>query len=128
MSMNHSTTLQLLGNQNINIPKDENSWSSSIQSNLPNTPDELKKLIVILKSQFDTLQNCIQHLETSNELNDAYLKLQTGHRYISEAIVNAEIKLGKFIDQMPKATSQNNISGKSKPQNVPDDDLGFNNN
>ena len=76
----------------------------------------------------DALQNCVQHLETSNELNDAYTNLQIAHRYISESIIHAEIKLGKFIEQIPKATSQNNLSGKSKTQNVPDDDLGVKNN
>ena len=128
MSMNHCTALQLSSNQRIAIPEDESCWKSSIQNNLPNTPDELKKIIILLKSQMDALQNCVQHLETSNELNDAYTDLQIAHRYISESIIHAEIKLGKFIEQIPKATSQNNLSGKSKAQNVPDDDLGAKNN
>lgn len=128
MSMNHCTALQLSSNQRITIPENESCWQSSIQSQLHHTPDELTKLIVVCKSQMDALQNCVQHLETADELNDTYLKLQTEYRYISEAVIQAEIKLGKFIAQMPKATSQNNISGKSKTQNVPDDDLGANNN
>ena len=126
--MNHCTALQLSSNQRITIPEDESCWQSYIQTQLPDTPDELTKLIVVCKSQMDALQNCVQHLETADELNDTYLKLQTEYRYISEAVIQAEIKLGKFIAQMPKATSQNNISGKSKTQNVPADDLGANNN
>lgn len=128
MSMNHCSALQLSSNQRITIPEDESCWHSSIQSKLPDTPDELTKLIVVCKSQMDALQNCVQHLETADELNDTYLKLQTEYRYISEAVIQAEIKLGKFIAQMPKATAQNNISGKSKTQNVHDDDLGSDNN
>ena len=89
--MNHCLALQLSENKNITIPEDENCWKSYMQRNRLNTPDELKKLIVILKSQFDTLKNFIQHLEISNELNDAHTNLQILHRYISEDIINAEI-------------------------------------
>ena len=128
MSMNHCTALQLSSNQRITIPEDESCWQFSIQSQLPDTSDELTKLIVMCKSQMDALQNCVQHLETADELNYTYLKLQTEYRYISEAVIHAEIKLGKFIAQIPKATSQNNIGGKSKTQNVPDEDLGAKNN
>ena len=95
--MNHCTALQLSSNQRIIIPEDENCWQSSIQSQLPDTPNELTKIIVICKSQMDALQNCIQHLETADELNDTYIKLQIEYRYISEAVIQAEIKFGKFI-------------------------------
>lgn len=87
MSMNHCTALQLSSNQRITIPENESCWQSSIQSQLPHTPDELTKLIVVCKSQMDALQNCVQHLETADELNDTYLKLQTEYKYISEAVI-----------------------------------------
>ena len=49
MSMSYCIALQLSENQNITIPEDENCWKSYIQRNLPNTPDELKKINCYIK-------------------------------------------------------------------------------
>ena len=129
MPINHGMALQKVSSQRLIAPEDESSWQTVIQSNLPDTPSELSKLLVWSTAKIDYLKNCLQHLDRLDNLGTTYAALQKEARYTAEVIIRIELKLGTLIAQIPKATSYNNVSGKEKTetQNVIGDDLGESN-
>ena len=129
MPINHGMALQKVSSQRLIAPEDESSWQTVIQSNLPDTPSELSKLLVWSTAKIDSLKNCLQHLDRLDNLGTTYSALQKEARYTAEVIIRIELKLGTLIAQIPKATSYNNVSGKEKieTQNVIGNDLGESN-
>lgn len=129
MSFNHNMALQIANRSQIAIPENEDIWQPAIQNTLPDNSNDLAKLIVWSKARMEALKTCISHADKADNLGNIYQALTKELRFISEATIQAELKLGDFISQIPKATSSNNISGKEKvnTQNVIGADLGSTN-
>ena len=94
------------------------------QNNLPTTVEDLSKFVLIGREKLNAVRaeiRAIDKVEFATEVREQKL---SEAQDIAEAVLDAEVRLGELIAQLPKATSTNNPSGTKKTQIDTAVDLG----
>jgi hypothetical protein len=82
--------------------------------NLPDTMEDLAKFVLVGREKLNSVRaeiRAIDKLVLAQEVRD---QKREEAAMISEAILDAEVKLGELFKLIPKATSKNNPSGQKK--------------
>lgn len=96
---------------------------------VPFTIQEVARFALIGRDKLQSVKAEISAIKKLNFAKEVYEQKLQEAQAISEMITLSEVQIGVLLKQIPKATPQNNPSGKSKSdtQNEPDSDLGDNN-
>lgn len=91
---------------------------------LPDTLEDLTQFVLVGKAKLQAYMlklQTVNKLSTAQEIRDQTLKEA---QEISTALIAAEQRIGELLLAIPKATAQNNPSGKSGTQNRDESKLG----
>ena len=84
------------------------------ENNLPTTLEDLSKFVLVGRDKLQAVRaeiSAMKNLNLAREVREQ--KLAEGQE-IGKLVLLAEARLGELFNQLPKATSTNNISGKAK--------------
>lgn len=84
------------------------------ENNLPTTMEDLSKFVLVGRDKLQAVRaeiSAMQNLKLAKEVREQ--KLAEGQE-IGKLVLLAEARLGTLFNQMPKATANNNVSGKAK--------------
>jgi len=110
----------------------ENNYMSDLilkEINLPNTIENLAKFVLFNREKIIAIRAEIRAIDKLELAQDVRKQKMEEASMLSEAILDAEIKLGELFRQMPKAANQyksaanNGVKSKSKKEAL--GDLGF---
>lgn len=95
---------------------------------LPETLPDLAKFALIGRDKLKAVRAEIHAIEKVGLAKEVYDQKLAEAQDISEAVTDAEMRMGELIKAMPKATAKNNPSGLKKMQTQIElhDDLGLN--
>lgn len=87
---------------------------AELSRQLPDTIEDLAKFALIGREKLVAVRAEIRAIDKVGLAQEVYQqKLEEG-KEIGEAVLDAEVKLGELIKEIPKATKDNNKSGKAK--------------
>ena len=86
-------------------------------ANLPSTLPELSKFVLVGREKLVAVRAEIRAIEKVGLAQEVRKQKLEEAQAISEAVLDAEVKIGELMAKVPKATKNNNPSGLKKPQN-----------
>ena len=84
------------------------------ENNLPTTLEDLSKFVLIGRDKLQAVRAEISALQKLNVAEEVLAQKRAEQSEIGAVVLLAEMKCGELLNQMPKATANNNVSGKSK--------------
>ena len=103
---------------------DKNGLSIFNGQQLPDTLEDLTQFVLVGKAKLDAYMlklRTVNRLSTAQDIRDQTLKEA---QEVSTALIAAEQRIGELLLAIPKATANNNPSGKSGTQNRDESKLG----
>ena len=96
-------------------------------TNLPTTIEDLSKFVLIGREKLVAVRAEIRAIDKVGLAEEVRKQKLQEAQAISEAVLDAEVKIGELMRAVPKATAYNNKSGVAKTQIDSAVDLGSNN-
>ncbi len=81
---------------------------------LPTNLGDLSKFVLVGREKLTAVRAEIRAIDKVGLAEEVRKQKLQEAQAISEAVLDAEMKIGELMEQIPKATAQNNISGKKK--------------
>ena len=84
--------------------------------NLPTTIDDLAKFVLIGREKLSAVRAEIRAIDKVGLAEEVRQQKLSEAQDIADAVLDAEVRIGELMAQVPKATAHNNPSGLKKPQ------------
>lgn len=105
------------------------------QSNLPDTIEDLAKFVLVGREKLVAVRANIRAIDKLQLAEDVREQKKEEAQMLAEALLDAEVRIGDLLKQIPKATKGNQYTGKMVADNSVDnqktkrqvvEELGFN--
>ncbi len=83
-----------------------------MQTNLPNTIEDLAKFVLVGREKLTAVRANIRAIDKLQLAEDVREQKKEEAQMLAEALLDAEVKIGDLLKQIPKATKGNQYTGK----------------
>lgn len=110
-------------------------YLTTVQNNLPDTIEDLAKFVLVGREKLTAVRANIRAIDKLQLAEDVREQKKEEAQMLAEALLDAEVRIGDLLKQIPKATKGNQYTGKmvndssvdnQKPKKQVIEELGFN--